>query len=240
MTDAIPFRVFGHPRSGNHLLAYTVWRTFCPDADLSVSSLGGTGHWSGRQNGDEHYCGGTGAEAGRVRYGRILGRRLHDFPAQGVSYTNAIYIIRDGRDVALSLYRWTEMRHVERRQDDLETYLRTPVDWTGTPATRRAESADDWLVWDHWREHVQAWVATNALMVRYENLVLRPDLVMARVARHFGLPSPENVQAPEPVGCNPSQQARVQTELPPSLRQLFDQRVPSNFVGRWSPSLVKG
>lgn len=166
-------------------------------------------------------------------YMGVLGN--HAFPSEGPKGSGRpIYILRDGRDVALSFWRWPKIRR--SADQTLEEFLAEPIDWRGSPGSRVAVCRG-YTLFDHWRDHVDAWVKRGVLCVRYENLVRDPQAVVRRVAKRLKLPIVGPTRLPKPVGWNPSQGApnlgTWRDELPESSQALFEDKVPANHVGRW-------
>lgn len=250
-----PIRVYGHPRSGNHFLAAMVHRHFYDDDpafSLEVDPVR-TGHWSRRADAlppkaGFTYGGLTQTDPGTlVPYGKLLGSHRLPPPAD---VSRAVYIYRDGRDVALSVYAWTRFRRHDQEELSLEQYLARPIDWVGSPGHRRASrasalaTADPETLFEHWRRHVSVWLATEALAVRYEDLVRWPFKELGRISDHFGLSGTAGAERMGPVGWNATQAAPEKAELRlakwrsrMSSRALamYDATVPRDFKGRWEP-----
>ena len=115
----------------------------------------------------------------------------------------ACYIYRDGRDVAVSLWRTKAFLHPDWRDISFSEFLRRDLDWTGSPGSG---------IWygdsiaSHWFNHLCCWghIPNKALIVRFEYLLLRPAKVRTAIARRFNLtPTPEIVKVEELVGPFP-------------------------------------
>lgn len=93
------------------------------------------------------------------------------------NYKKVIYLVRDPRDVVLSYYRFYVSKN--DYQDPLPQFVE---DWTYG------------RVWPcSWQEHVASWLGSNRndrehklLLMRYEDLVLRPEPEIARLADFIG------------------------------------------------------
>jgi bile-salt sulfotransferase len=86
-------QVYSHPRSGTHFLMVTLWRNFCPSIDLAESGVLSR-HW---------------AELVKLPprpYTRLFGG--HGLPSERLR-SHRVYIYRDRRDVAVSLWKAKSM-----------------------------------------------------------------------------------------------------------------------------------
>jgi hypothetical protein len=224
-------KVWGHPRSGNHFLASIILRAFYRDTNrfhLRVPSAA-TGHWSRRQAGAVESFGAAAGEDASVPWGRLLGSHVLTPPA---TVEKAIYVYRDGRDVALSVYRWDRFRAVEEQGLSLSEYL--PIDWVGSPGFPWTR---DVLLWEHWRRHVEAWLAReDVLAVRYEDLIEDLDGQLQRIEDWSGLPRVP-VDNDVAVGWNASKSrhrlARWRGQMSDGDLALYDEFIPRDFAGRW-------
>lgn len=227
------FKVFGHPRSGNHMLAAMLRRAFFSDVDLGATYRNaGTGHWSQRAGAAPYLKDGVEVSGDiEMPYARLLGD--HCFPAESRYEGRFLYIVRDGRDVALSMYAWPKMRPVQHRSMSFAHYLRTPIDWRGSPGARHRGGR---TLWAHWRDHVAQWLDHADLVTRYEDLVLHPARELARIGSWLGR-APNPTDTGEPVGWNPSPPAkrvsRWRGRMDADDVHLFDWIVPPEFPGRF-------
>lgn len=227
-------KVWGHPRSGNHFLASLIHSAFYASAErfsLRVSS-GATGHWSQRRSGVREAFGSVSVDELTVPWGRLLGSHVGEPPAV---LQEAIYVYRDGRDVALSVYSWDRLRAAEDLSLDLAEYLRLPIDWTGSPGVQAPRRL---LLWEHWRQHVEYWLARqDVLAVRYEDLIEDLDGQLRRISAQFGQPLVAPVDSDVAVGWNASNSnyrlGRWRGRLSEADIALFDELVPRDFAGRW-------
>ena len=242
-------RVYGHPRSGNHFLAAMLHRHFYDDSEdfaLHVDPHA-TGHWSRRSDrsrapgADFVYEGhDTPGVVGTtlVPYGKLLGH--HKLPPR-FHHGGPIYIFRDGRDVALSVYDWTRFRPAALEELAFEKYIQRPIDWEGSPG-HRARPRE--TLFAHWKRHVSTWLAADVFPVRYESLVQDPMRELVRIGEHFGLKVLPGVERMGPVGWNASSAtpeqvekrlAKWRTKMSPRVVAVYDALVPKDFVGRWDP-----
>jgi hypothetical protein len=224
-------QVYGHPRSGNHLLASLIWRHFYEErAGFEVRMRWtNVGHWS-RKSGDpaDH----RGIRRRMLPYGRLLGG--HAFPTESRTFTDGVYVMRDGRDVALSMHRFRRMRRVDQEELTLSEYLRAPLDWKGHPGQHAPVTGSTLL--EHWRNHVALW-ARCTFTVRYESLVACPEAVLHQIKDQFALTLHGTPDIERPVGWNPSRSrghlSRWAGTFGPEDLALYDAIAPEGFTGRW-------
>jgi len=193
-----PLRVHSHPRSGTHLLAHCLKKAFFPDADLDIEDFESRkwGHWADRL-----------LFEGPIANGMLLGGNAHGFP-DAVRRRGApiVYIYRDGRGVALSLWRSKHLKNPAWDGIDFSEFLRRKMDWAATPG-RRVEPRE--TLPEHWARHVTRWhefAGSNVVIVRYEDLVADRNAAVRSIAEAFpGLPE-RQVLAPtdELVGISPN------------------------------------
>lgn len=238
MSGELPLvQVYGHPRSGNHLCSALLYEALYEGrADTSLVVLNNNlGHWSQRSGPDRFQFRGQQHQEPaplRIPYGRLLGGHAFTPP----SSAGAVYIVRDGRDVALSCYRWARFRPRQQAALTIGEYLRKPIDWEGSPGWRAAPRR---TLFAHWCDHVAQWLDSGAIIVRYEELVADPNGVLQRVAAAIdGLGPAREVKSTRPVGWSPSAHSSVgaqrwQREMRPEDAKLFDEIVPLAFRGRW-------
>jgi hypothetical protein len=187
----------------------TLWENFYADrSDLGLDVSGVV-----RRLGAYH-----GAKVDRMLpYGQLW--RTHA-PTPPENLANAVYLVRDGRDVALSVARF-----------------RQP-----TAAGCRAAGMIPTMGWyrklfQTWRDHVDAYGTRDVPIVRYEQLVVDAATVIARIARQFGLRvRAVPVTIDHAVGWQPSDDLRIgkwRDQMPPEVLRLFDQIVPRGHSGRY-------
>jgi hypothetical protein len=105
------------------------------------------------------------------------------YPLVDLSLTiGAVYMVRDPRDVALSL-----AHHLGVDADEAIKVM--AVHGFATPNTRDGP----FEVWGSWSDHVQSWTATAnpaLLVVRYEDLATDPLGKFSQIATHLGIAAP--------------------------------------------------
>jgi hypothetical protein len=90
----------------------------------------------------------------------------------------AIYIVRDPRDVAVSL-----ARHLGSTVDDAIAVMNSPGFVTGNDVETAFE------IWGSWSQHVESWTLNpdpSLLVIRYEDMMDRPTETFTAIARHIG------------------------------------------------------
>lgn len=226
------FKVNGHVRSGNHALAALLHRAFFPALSGRKVINSGTGHWTDRKPAARYQVDGRPDVNPEVTipYADILGD--HRFPTPG-GPLRIVYIIRDGRDVALSMFRWPKM--AAPRGMSFNQWIHADIDWRGTPG-HRTPTRHGYTVWHHWRDHVQAWAEEpGVLPVFYDDLVLAPHAVVKAVALHFDITPVDGWAPPGMTGWNAGKTPRVaawKREMSEPDRDFFDSIVPYDFIGR--------
>lgn len=166
-------KVYSHPRSGTHFLEAFLARNFYPNTDLTLKPIP-WGHWSNRKVVEE---GGP--------YKQLFGS--HRFPSDiNVTSKQAmIYIYRDGRAVAYSVWNSDNFIHRKMKGISLSDFLRAELDWEGGPGFKATHSQ---TIAQHWFHHVDAWHKfrhPNLLFVRYEDLKLDPEKVYSCILKKF-------------------------------------------------------
>lgn len=172
-------KVYGFPRSGNHLLMEMLARNFYPDADLETPG-GEVGHWADRQT------------VGPVEFGKLAGH--HGPPEWGIEQP-AIYVFRDGRAVAASLWKSPHFKRPlgdadwwERPNVTFSDFVRFGLDWFYTPSQRALMLSTPI---EHWKHHLGLWDGAGAMRMRYENLVQYPLAMLERIQARFGYDRPK-------------------------------------------------
>lgn len=102
----------------------------------------------------------------------------------------AIYIVRDPRDVAVSL-----SHHLGKDIDQAIAFIGSPVgvlargERYGSPQLRQRLLS--------WSDHVRSWLQAPKppLLFRYEDMLADPEAALARAARHLGWPAPADIVA---------------------------------------------
>lgn len=167
--------VCSHPRSGTHALATLIGDNFYSKKKLGLNNRV-WGHWKNRQSDTDGFP-----------YGLILG--IHNFPSRGISRISypTVYVYRDPRAVAFSLWKSTAFRAPEHAADTLCHYLRRHIDWIGSPGFAAHTCL---TVGQHWALHVGLWLRyakhnENILVVRYEDIIDQPDMLLSEVNERF-------------------------------------------------------
>jgi len=164
-------RVYGHPRAGNNLLMAFLAINFYPGEDLTT--FGRIGHWRNRIF-DQ-----------RNSYGKLAGTHYFYHDMKNTVIHPCIYVYRDGRAVAFSLWRTKEFQPPEWKDLTFSEFLCQLLDWGGAPGNSRGFAQP---IAAHWRFHLQSWEnAPNVLKVRFEDLVLEPEKVRQAIATWSGI-----------------------------------------------------
>ncbi|MEH0157670.1 sulfotransferase domain-containing protein [Limibacter armeniacum] len=157
--------VFSHPRSGTHFMEAFLAKNFYQQEDLMTDNVV-WGHWSNR------LVNGKGNE-----FGKLFGS--HIFPNRGIGKVKMpiIYIYRDGRAVAYSIWKTNNFIHSKYKGISFSDFLRLKLDWRGTPAIKVDNPSQN--IVEHWFEHVNTWFDyakrnNKVVIVRYEDLVRNP------------------------------------------------------------------
>ena len=166
-------KVYSHPRSGTHFLEAFLTKNFYAKKDLSINEVT-WGHWSNRKlnpNGNP--------------YGKLFGSHL--FGNLINTPNRKIYIIRDGRSVAYSVWKTDNFIHKDLQEISFKEFLRTKIDWHGTPAL---ESLPKYTIIEHWHMHVNSWLElekkdNNLLVIYYEDLVSNPYDIYLKIHDKF-------------------------------------------------------
>lgn len=168
-------KVFSHPRSGTHFLEAFIGRNFYKDIDLSVQSHQ-WGHWANRED-----------NAKGNPYGKLFGS--HIYPGRflrKITYPS-IYIYRDGRAVAASLWKTRNFIHPRYQGISFSEFLRLKIDWLGAPSVRWESSMN---IAQHWENHVLGWKRIaesneNIVIVNFEEIKLNPYQVYRNIFLKF-------------------------------------------------------
>lgn len=166
-------KVYSHPRSGTHFLEAFLAKNFYRRRDLFVRDVT-WGHWTNRlkkEDGNE--------------YGLLFGN--HNFPGDWINNVKhpMIYIYRDGRDVAYSIWKTPNFIHPKHQNISFSDFLRTKIDWEGTPAKKSLPKEN---IIQHWERHVTEWhkaEAKNLLIVNYEELKNNPQKIFETILKKF-------------------------------------------------------
>lgn len=161
-------KVYSHPRSGTHFLEAFLASNFYANKDLSIAPIT-WGHWSNRKVKEEGNP-----------YGKLFGS--HYFPDLVKEQGPKIYIYRDARAVAYSIWKTSNFIHKDLVGISFSDFLRSKIDWSGS-TSRRMESS--LTILEHWEAHIKQWRAfaneQKILVVRYEDLLANPYNVYTRI-----------------------------------------------------------
>lgn len=159
-----------YPKSGNTWLRFMLAELLHPDATVDFGTIDGLvpelyGVPSWRQL--------------RVPRPRLL--KSHE--TFDHRYGSTIYLVRDPRDVCISLFHYSRKRELVPDDADLGDFVEG---FTTRP---------DWA-FGRWDEHVGSWLGAvggspRFLLVRYEDCIAEPHTQIARAAAHLGLAADE-------------------------------------------------
>jgi hypothetical protein len=163
-------KIYSHPRSGTHFLEAFIAENFYPEEDLSEKKID-WGHWSNRKTKD---CN---------PYGQLFGN--HKFPSKRLnrySWKPKLYIYRDGRSVAYSIYKTPNFLNSEMSKLSFSEFLREPLDWWGTPGTKN-KTHNKLSIIEHWALHIAEWHHSNEniVLIKYEDLVDYPEDIYRKI-----------------------------------------------------------
>lgn len=190
-------KVYSHPRSGTHFLEAFLAKNFYQNKDLAMGEIT-WGHWSDRRVKEEGNP-----------YGMLFGN--HYFADKNINDTPKIYIYRDGRAVAYSVWKTPNFLNKEDSRLEFNTFLRAPIDWYGSTSKK---TNVNYTIFEHWLAHVNSWRAlaetdVNLLVVRYEDLIDNPYKVYKDIHNKFfkkeKLLSPQEIDPiKKPLGLLPN------------------------------------
>ena len=218
--------VYSHPRSGTNFLCSLLKENFFKDKDLSIK--GKWGHWSNRQT-----------FKSPVLHGKLFGNHgiIKNHPS-GNRLDRRIYIYRDGRDVAVSLWKTKLFLNPSMGKLLFTDFLRTNLDWIYTPATRCLRGQN---IIQHWHSHVSTCVGSTDKsyeIVTYEDLLLNTQKVLDKIAEKFVLTYDKKFQKSQAlVGPSPN------TGIIGKWKEYFTEKDLEyfyRFVPRNSPYLFRG
>jgi len=155
-------KVYSHPRSGTHFLEAFLARNFYESNDLFIPNVK-WGHWSNRK-----------VKAEGNPYGKLFGD--HYFADQSNNNLPKVYIVRDGRAVAYSVWKTPNFLHKDISDLTFKEFLRAPIDWSGSPSIKTDAQL---TILEHWAEHVKSWYKlaeqnNTVLIIKYEDLINQP------------------------------------------------------------------
>lgn len=152
-------KIYSHPRSGTHFLEAFIAKNFYNKKNLNIPIIS-WGHWSNRIENPQGNP-----------YGKLFGN--HYFADRNINSKPKIYIVRDGRAVAYSIWKTKNFIHKDLEGISFSDFLRTKIDWEGTPAKKVDPS---FTILEHWCLHVDSWFKLakeddNLLIISYEDLI---------------------------------------------------------------------
>jgi bile-salt sulfotransferase len=169
-------KVYSHPRSGTHFIEAFLAYNFYGGKNLEVKPVE-WGHWANRKVKEEGNP-----------YAKLFGN--HYFP--DIRYKNCktpkIYIYRDPRAVAYSIWNTENFLHPDLKGISFSEFLTIKLDWEGSPG--RKIQIPQYTIAEHWFEHVNRWHNSdipNLLIIKYEELVSDPVMVYKKIKRKFFL-----------------------------------------------------
>jgi hypothetical protein len=191
--------IYSHPRSGTHFLEAFLYKNFYQTRDLNIPEIT-WGHWSNRkvkQDGNP--------------YGKLFGH--HFFPTKSNFRSPGIYIIRDGRAVAYSIWKTQNFLHKDiDGKLGFSEFIDTPLDWYGSPSKK---SNLDLNIFEHWEKHCSEWIVFSKnqkklLVVFYEDLKNNPYQVYEEILKfnfkmNRKLDSKEIDKIIKPIGLLPNE-----------------------------------
>jgi hypothetical protein len=160
--------VVSYPRSGNTWTRFLVANLVYPNENVSFTNI-------------ERLIPDTSSQSNRALKRTPRPRIIKTHQYFDHRYRKMIYIVRDPRDVALSMYDF--QRKYRQIPDDYP--LQTSVD---NFVSGNLISAD----WGTWEENVASWVYTRGkssgfLLLRYEDMIADTARELTRIADHLGI-----------------------------------------------------
>ena len=209
-------KLYSHPRSGTNwtlaLLEMAYWG--CVKYHMAR-----TGHWSKRV--------GVAAPESKM----LGGHQFYNAKLPG----KRVYLYRDGRDVALSLWNAKAFQPAYKRGMSFSEFIRTPLDWRGTPGVKAKPRRN---IIQHWKLHLDSWHnAPDTLLIRYEDLLSDIDGTLAQVAEFTGdelLPVDGYDIGAGPFPSGDYRIAKWQGAYSDADTDYFNSIVPSDYWGLWN------
>ena len=169
-------KICSHPRSGTHFIEEFLARNIYAGIDLSERPMT-WGHWSDRQEVLE----------GKKNL-KLFGTHFfpEDLPRKFFKKNKQlIYIYRDGRAVAYSLWRSKHFLNKGWCDMSFSEFLHMPLDWKGGVGR---ESQNGWTVAEHWSRHVCKWIqqeGKRCVILRFEDVKSDPVAAYNLILSHF-------------------------------------------------------
>lgn len=201
-------RVYSHPRSGTHFLEAVLAKNFFRDKNVEVEDVI-WGHWSNRQK-----------KNNPNPYGKLFGSHIFPSAIKKIDHS-AIYIFRDPRAVAYSIWKTPNFLNPNLKNISFSEFLRTKLDWIGSPAFR---SRRKYNIIQHWERHVSGWLDIaeeneNVLIIQYEELKNSTSKLVREISQRYNLPIEQpTINVSEPTGLLPNK-ATID-----SWKEIFNER----------------
>jgi bile-salt sulfotransferase len=209
-------KLYSHPRSGTNYCATLLEEVFYGRRSVAVQP---TGHWS-----DRYEC--------EMPSPALWG--AHPFFRNDLPKPR-IYLYRDGRDLALSMWRSKEFQHPDWRSLTFSEFIRKPLDWYVTPGHRASPQMN---IVEHWLRHLDSWRnAPETYFLSYEALLTDPEKELSQIGRWLDRPVDVAGVYVGPVGPAPGHDHRVskwKATFSDEDLEFFFTIVPDDHWGLWS------
>jgi len=122
---------------------------------------------------------------------RRLPRILKSHEPFDPRYPRVIYLVRDPRDIAVSLYYYSQKIRILPNDYSMDIFVRRYIDDTILPLWNRRGS---------WEDHVLSWIRlrqgrSTFCLIRYEDLLSDPVAQLSKAARILRIePAPERIE----------------------------------------------
>lgn len=210
-------KVFSHPRSGTHFFGAWLKANFYQNLDVTGRG-GGAGHWANRF----HIPG--------YSHAKLLGD--HRFWRGD---KDCFYVFRDGRDVAVSVWRTKKFQHPSWSKLSFAEFLRRPLDWRGTPNFRPSGKDNPReTIAEHWCSHLKSWADKQGVCyARFEDLKFEPEQVAEYVSKFLGTTLDDLRIITELVGVLPHEgkAGKWHEHFSNEDLEFFYSKAPINFWG---------
>lgn len=220
--------IYSHPRSGTHLLANFVENNFYKDQNLMVKNIY-TGHWANRKL------------EPTVEAGKLMVEDTHKFPSikDFVSRAPRLYIYRDGRAVAYSLWNTKHFLNHHYKDISFSEFLRMKLDWHRSPGYK---STPKYTIAEHWIKHVTSWLRIakynkHIQIIRFKDLVNNPEQIYNNLIEKFDflkekISSKDEIYIPQKlVGISPNS-GKIdswKSVFTAEDKAFFNSKIPSKY-----------
>lgn len=200
-----------YPRSGNTWIRFLIANLLEPGLSVSFTNIG--------QQLPLIYNH-TRRELGRLPQPRFLASHEYFDPR----YKKVVYIVRDPRDVVVSLY------HLNLKQKLIED----GYPWDRYMRRFLTGDVPHWGPWT-WADHVLSWVATRGqsskfLFLRYEDLLVKTEEEAARLAQFIGLDRTREQLAEAVAACSAVRMRQFERAVADRWAKANDSRKDVPFV----------